>query len=158
MVRQLPHIRCPREVQHDLTRDAGKGLIQNREVVRLHIRQIKDVPVSIARTTPRRTGKDDGILRRGLEAGLENVKDVALDPPDLLVHAVELGIVFGARESLWVFFDGEDLFPAAGEGEGDDVAAGAGKGVDEDCFGGGSCCYVLCYFASSKTVSECRCS
>lgn len=52
--------------------------------------------------------------------------------------------MLGAGEGGGVPLDGDDAFPPAGEGEGDDVAAGAAEDVDEGGLGGrGNCGEIL---------------
>lgn len=52
-----------------------------------------------------------------------------MDKSDLLQNAVDSSVVACAEEDVHVFFDGVDVLPAVGEGEGYYVAACAGEDV-----------------------------
>lgn len=55
-----------------------------------------------------------------------------MDPEDLLRNAIDFSIVFGTCKGLRVLLHGEDLLPAAREGEGDGVAATASESVNQN--------------------------
>lgn len=52
---------------------------------------------------------------------------VVVDPGYLIVDAVDLGIMLGTGEGVWVFFDGYDVLEMAGESKSYGVAPGASK-------------------------------
>ncbi len=58
---------------------------------------------------------------------VEVLEAVAVDPGDAVSHAVDVGVVLGARQRRGVLLDGDDLVPALREREGDGVATGAAK-------------------------------
>lgn len=157
---QLSHIARPREIEHKVVCHFGVCLIEMLQIVGFHVGEIKDVPICIARpyklklistvilpasnlmenigasklTTPRRTSENNSILRRSFQPHLQRLKDIPLNPEDLLSNPVDLRIMFRAGESFGVLFYREDLFPSAGEGEGYYVSACSCEGVYEDCF------------------------
>lgn len=85
----------------------------------------------MALTSPWWAPEDHGVLSRLLQPLWKHSEGIALNPPDLLRHTVNFGIVLGAGEDFWVFLDGEDLFPASRKRESDGVAAGAGKRINQ---------------------------
>lgn len=87
---------------------------------------------SILLTSPRRTAKDDSVLGYRLQSRFEHVEDISLDPDDLVCDAVDFGVMLGTHKGFGVLFDGEDLLPAAGQGESDGIATCTCKGIDED--------------------------
>lgn len=146
----LFEVGSPWQVKHNVAEVLVETFIEVAERVWQHVGKIEDRIVGVVGTclasalsnsgmnriqltAPRRTSEDDGILGQGFEATFHLVKDIAVDPEDLSVHTVNLGVVSRALQRLLVFLDCEDLFPAAREGELDDIAAGSGERVDEYC-------------------------
>lgn len=86
-------------------------------------------------TSPRRTAEDNGFLGQRFQLRLENLENVAFDPPDLVRDAIDLRVMFGARQRLRILFDGENLLPASGQGKRDGVPARARESVNEHRFG-----------------------
>ena len=83
------------------------------------------------RTSPRRACEDDRVCPR-LESILHLLEAVSQYPIDLASDAIDLSVVFGALQSLWIFFDGKDLIPSALARESDSVATNTGKCVNND--------------------------
>lgn len=83
-------------------------------------------------TSPRWAGKHNGILGQRLQPLLENIKAIALDPPDFGCYAIDLGIMTCTGKRCRVFLNSEDLFEATRQSESDGVAAGTSKGVYYD--------------------------
>ena len=63
------------------------------------------------------------------------MKHIVVNPPNFIRDAVNLRVVFRARQDLWVFFYGEDSIPATGKRKGDDISARAGEAVDDGGLG-----------------------
>lgn len=63
---------------------------------------------------------------------LQDLEAVALEPGDLVLHSVDLGVVFGTLENGRILLDGIDALPFASLCECDGVAASAGKAIHQD--------------------------
>jgi hypothetical protein len=76
---------------------------------------------------------------RARESLWDNIKAVTSDPYNLLVHTIDLGVVFCALHGCGVFLNGEDLFPAPFSRERNGVSAYAGECVNDDILLFGHC-------------------
>ena len=121
------------------------------QIVWLHITEVEDLLVAVAgaflasarsqmrseewisiHTSPRRASKHDGIIASVGELLLQDLEAVALDPPDPILHAVDLRIVLCAFDGLGILFDGEDAVPSLGEREGNGITSATGECVNDD--------------------------
>lgn len=89
-------------------------------------------------TSPGWAGKYDSIFSDVFKPAFQNLETVSLNPPDLVAHAIDLGVLFGAPKNLRVFLNCENTIPAAGPGKCDDVSTNSGEGVDQGLLLGGS--------------------
>ena len=133
--------------------------MQLRQRVRLHSAEIEDFVVCVSRpwyylvscgssmfflrdgrlTSPRRTPKNDRILRNTLQPLLQHIEHIALDPPNLLCHAVDFSITLRTREDHRIFLNSKNLLPASRECKSYRVASRAYKRIDQDGLGLRSC-------------------
>lgn len=63
---------------------------------------------------------------------LQDLEAVALEPGDLILHPVDLGVVSGTLENGGILLDGIDALPFASLCECDGVAPSAGKAIHQD--------------------------
>lgn len=134
----LANIAAAREVQavvHFCT-----GLVELREVVGLHIMQVEDLVSSVPGASPRRRREQDSRLRVDEQGGVEGgwvcvgqgevVKDVAVDPGNVVGDLVDGGIILSAGECVLVLLDGNDALPTLGLGKSYGITTCTGKKVD----------------------------
>lgn len=95
-----------------LSLDRKPNLFDNRDLSSSDTLVVNEAPY-MEPTSPWRASENDAILTERRELVLEDLEAVAVEPRDLLLNAVELGILSTAVDDGLVLFDCIDPLPSA---------------------------------------------
>ena len=96
-------------------------------------------------TSPRWATEDYCFLLNSLEFLVKHLKDVAVNPKDLLCNSIHFCIVLGASQGFLVLFDSEDLVPSSRKCKGNRITTSSSEAVDY---------HILFFWCSSDLVGN----